>query len=303
MSDRDSAALAVVAVVAIVTGVPLAAQRPSAAMLRAEARSLAREIDSLARAARTRRPELVRVVVPGGWSAMVSPALATRAPAPLGTALAQLRGTYGADLFPDTLPIRVVADTAWPGSSLIQVGSGRALPWVGGLLQGGGELEQGALDAGRDGVFLRGDSAFRGWVRFSPFVGDFDLRSRVDLGTTSAPTAVSCRRGDLAGCVAALGLRPGVPGTLDVARASLFQFAFARRRGASALARFYADSTASMAARLGALAGSPPEHLVAEWRHDVLLSGNTRGADVVATLLGSMALLGLALAGIRRRSV
>jgi hypothetical protein len=292
---------------ALLAGGPLAAQGPSAAALRAEARALRKEADSVARAERAHAPVLVRVAVPGGWTAEVSPALALRAPGEIGAALRRLSGEFGPALFPDSMTLRLVADTAAYRSILAQVGHGTAFDYEGRFPPPAGAIGSLVADAGAVSVVRSADTAFRAWAgtQFLAFTAaDFLTRARVEVGTFPGATVVACRAGAVSGCAAALGLVPGDAGALSRgARVSLFRLAFERGAGVESLSRFYADSAAPMAERLGALAGMPPERLIAEWRRAVLTAGDTRGADVAASVLGALALVGLALAGIRRRSV
>lgn len=301
MSER---ALRALLAGALVFAGPLAAQGPSAAALRAESRALRREADSVARAERERTPVLVRVALPGGWTAMVSPQLVRTAPLELGQALAQLRDTFGVALLPDTLTVLVVADTSGYQSVRIQVGGATSFHWGERLPLRRGTLRGEAVGAGLASVQRQSDSAFRAWAGATPFDGNFDLRARMELGTTAGPDVAACRGGDASRCLMALGLTPGHPGSLGIAsRASLFRFAFSKRAGESPLARFYADSATPLPERLGSLAGMAPDRLVGEWRTMVLAAGNTRTGDIAASLAGALILAGLGLRGIRRRSV
>ena len=307
MSDRTRA---FVALAVLLGAAPLAAQGPSAAALRAEARRLQAEVDSMARADRERVPVLDRVRVPGGWTAAVSPAIAATAPDELGEALTALRQQFGAPLFPDTMTITVTVDTGAYHSVLVQVGKGSSFGRADGPLRPlpePGLVHNLAFGAGLTSLTRSEDSSFRVWVGGQPFAyetADYTLRARMELGTLPAPSVTGCRHGDLAACRGALGLVAGDSGALTTgARTSLFLYAFDHRPDGAALARFYADSAQPLADRLGALAARSPDQLVRDWRGAVLVEGNTRSADVTSALIGALVLGALALAGFRRRAV
>ena len=304
MSERGRAVLVLAA---LIGAAPLAAQGPSAAVLRAEARQLRAQIDSMDRVARERTPALQRVGVPGGWTAALSPAIAATAPHELGEALTALRQRFGAPLFPDTITITVTADSGAYHSVLVQVGKGSSFGRTDGPLPERGLVHNLAFGAGLTSLIRSEDSGFRAWVGGQPFAyetADYTLRARMELGTLAAPTVTGCRRGDLAACRGALGLVAGDSGALTSgARTSLFLYAFDHRPDGGALARFYADSTRPLLERLGALAARSPDQLLHDWRDAVLVEGNTRSADVTSALIGALVLGALSLAGFRRRSV
>lgn len=307
MSER---ARIFVALAALLGAAPLAAQGPSAAGLRAEARQLQAEVDSMARADREQVPVLDRVRVPGGWTAAVSPAVAATAPKELGSALTALRQEFGPPLFPDTMTITVTVDTGVYHSVLVQVGKGSSFGRADGPrrpLPEPGSLHALAFAAGLASLARSEDSGLRAWVGGQPFAyetADYTLRARMELGTLPAPSVTSCRRGDVAACRRALGLVAGDTGALTTgARTSLFLYAFDHRRDGEALARFYADSAQPLADRLGALAARSSDQLLHDWRDAVLVEGNTRSADVTSALIGALVLGALALAGFRRRAV